>query len=391
MRPITEAFFFSSPTQSIFGVNSSECVGRKAAKLGKRAFIVTDGYLSTTESFGKILSSLSVNGVETTVVNNVVPNPLDIHVHEGAEAYRENGCDMIVAVGGGSSIDSAKTIGAIITNGGKTQDLLEEDSVKNPLPPFIAVPTTAGTGSEVTVFAVITDSQTHEKLILFSPYLLPTIAILDPQITVSLPQNQTVFTGLDALTHAIEAYTTRVSNPVSDGIAMHSIELIGKYIETVYENGNDIEARSGMLLGSHMAGIAFSNSDLGSAHTMGEVLASACNIPHGAAMAIFLPYVMDFSLEAAVEKYARVARLLGADTSGISDKVAAKKAIEYIKELERKLKLPSLSTFNIDPKCFDSLAKACKEHVCDPINPMEIKESEYRELFHKASDNFYEI
>jgi alcohol dehydrogenase len=391
MEPFTGSFHFSSPTRSVFGVDSVKSIGMESSSMGKRALIVTDSFLSKSKMFNSITTSLKQAGLQFIILDNVVPNPQDVHVHEGVEAYRKNGCDMLVAVGGGSSIDSAKTIGAIITNGGKTQDFLDEGSVENPLPPFIAVPTTAGTGSEVTIFAVITDSNTHEKLILFSGNLLPRAAILDPQLTVSLPPEQTAFTGLDALTHAIEAYTTAVANPVSDALACYAIEIISSSIERAYNRGDDLEARSGMLIGSHIAGIAFSNADLGSIHTMGEVLAGVCSIPHGAAMAIFLPYVMEFSLEETVDKYARIAALMGVNTAGQSKNDAARNGIEYIKELERKLSLPSLSTYDVKKSSFDDLAKNCKEHVCDTINPKKISEGEYKKLYHMAYDNAYGI
>jgi alcohol dehydrogenase len=387
----TDGFIFSSPTKSLFGPGTARDVGKEAVPLGKKALIVTDSFLSGTEMFRTIGKSLEESGVSHVVFDKVVPNPLDTHVHEGVDTYKKSGCDMLIGLGGGSSIDSAKTIGAIASNGGITQDMLEEDSVKKPLPPFIAIPTTAGTGSEVTIFAVITDSSTHEKLILFSHHLLPDVAVLDPLLTVSLPQNQTVFTGLDALTHAIEAFTTDVSNPLSDAMAMRAIELIGRYLERAYRDGSDLEARSGMMLGSHMAGMAFSNSDLGSVHTMGEVLAGACNIPHGAAMAIFLPYIMDVNADTVEEKYATVSKLLGIREDSLSKGELARRGIEFIKELERTLTLPPLSSFDVDAESFGVLAKQCKEHVCDPINPKKISESEYAELYERAYDNAFGI
>ena len=384
MKAITESFNFTSPTQTVFGVGALAGIGEKAAALGQKALIVTDGYLAKTQLMQRILGLLKDKGVEGVVVGNVVPNPLDKDVQAGVEAYRKAGCDLLVAVGGGSSIDSGKTIGAIVSNGGRTQDLLDASAVKKGLPPFIAVPTTAGTGSEATIYAVITDSGTHEKLILFSPKLLPTVAILDPELSLTLPAEQTAFTGLDALTHAIEAYTTKVSNPISDALACNAIELVGRYLERAHRQGTDLEARAGMLLASHLAGIAFSNADLGSVHTMGEVLAGACSIPHGAAMGIFLPYIMEYSLEAAEEKYAVVAGLLG-------EKAQGRRGIQRIQALERTLKLPGLASFGIKPAGFEGLAQACKKHVCDPLNPRPIAEAEYLALYQRAFANEYKI
>lgn len=391
MKAITEDFRFSSPTETIFGVGSAGKIGEKAAAMGRRALIVTDSYLSASASMEAMVASLKGEGVESVVLDNVVPNPLDEDVHEGVELYNAKKCDLIVAVGGGSSIDSGKTIGSIVTNGGRTQDMLAEGAVRNPLPPFIAVPTTAGTGAEVTIFAVITDAKTHEKLILFSHNLLPAVAILDPELTLSLPSRQTAFTGLDALTHALESYTATMSNPVSDGLCCYALELVGKYLSRAYRNGKDLEARSGMLLASHMAGIAFSNTDLGSVHTMGETLAGACSIPHGAAMAIFLPYVMEFSLKATADKYARVARLMGLEVVGMSDEQAARQLIEHIKQLERDLAVPPLAKFDVKPSDFPKLSKVCKGHVCDPLNPKAISEAEYLNLYQMAYDNAYKI
>ncbi len=391
MKPVTEAFAFTSPTRTVFGIGAVASVGEKAAPMGRKALIVTDSTLAAGETVRRIVDSLKEKGVQSVILDNVVPNPLDEDVHEGVELYRQKGCDLIVAVGGGSSIDSGKAIGAIASNGGRTQNLLDADSVKKPLPPFIAIPTTAGTGSEGSIFAVITDSKTHEKLILFNHNLLPAMAILDPQVTVSLPPAQTAFTGLDALTHAIEAYTTKMSNPISDALAYRAVELAGMYLERAWRKGDDLEARAGMLLASHLGGIAFSNTDLGSVHTMGETLAGACNIPHGAAMAVFLPYVMEFSLEEAADKYAIIARLLGVNVSGLSEKEAARKGIERIKQLERTLKVPPLASFGVKPASFEPLSQACKKHVCDPINPKAISEAEYRRLFQMAYDNVYRI
>jgi alcohol dehydrogenase len=377
-------FNFSMPTRAAFGVGKLSNLGEEAAALGKRALVVSDKQLSGSEIFKKALESLQLSGVEAVVFNEVIPNPPDTIVYQGVEKYRQAGCDMLVAAGGGSSIDCAKAIGAIVSNGGTVKDMLDVDSVKNPLPPFIAIPTTAGTGSEVTIFSVITDSTTHEKLILFSQNLLPKVALLDPEITLGLPAEVTAGTGMDALTHAIEAYTTAVSNPISDAVACGGIELIGKFITRAYHDGSDLEARAGMLLGSHMAGIAFSNADLGSVHTLGETLGGFYDLPHGVTMAVFLPYVMEYSLDAATEKYARVAALLGEDIHGLSDLEAAHKAVEHVKALNRELKIPTLATLGVKRESFAEMAKACKSHVCDSLNPKPIDEETYLKLYEMA-------
>lgn len=395
MKSINDTFAFTLPTRIIFGLEMAKTIGEKASQLGRRALIVTDKFLSTTSVMKTILISLKENSIETTIMDDVIPNPLDLGVYKGVSLYQENKCDLIIAVGGGSSIDSAKGIGAIITNGGKIQDLVKLGSIKKPLPPFITVPTTAGTGSEATVDAVISDSETHEKLILSSLYLLPTISILDPTLTISLPRHQTAFTGVDALSHAIEAYTARTSTPFSEAMGCYAIGLVGKYLQRAYRDGTDIEARGGMLLASHMGGIAISNGDkgciLGSIHTMGEVLAKSCDLSHGAAMAIFLPYIMEQNLKATTDKYAHVASLLGLDVAGLTKLEAAEKGIEYIKEMERECKIPPLSSYEVDPTVFDELSEICKQNFFDPMNPEVIDTATYKELYLKAYNNYYGI
>jgi alcohol dehydrogenase len=380
-------FRFNIPTEIAFGVGSVRNLGEEAARLGEKALVVTDKGIARVSAFNGVLASLKEKNIGAVVFDNVVPNPRDADVHEGVEVFRRNDCNLLIAVGGGSSMDSAKAIGAILTNGGKVADLMEEGAIKNPITPLIAIPTTAGTGSEVTSFSVITDSETHEKLILWDSNLLPKVALLDPEMTVSLPPAVTAGTGLDALTHAIEAYTTAASNPISDGIAFYAIELIGKFIERAYKDGQDIEARSGMLLGSCLAGVAFSATDLGSVHTMGEVLGGVYDSPHGVAMAIFLPYVMEYNLDAVPDEYARVAALLGIDICGLSKEKAAARAVDWVKNIVRDLKFPSLASLGVNPDSFDKMAKLCKEHVCDELNPKPIDEGTYKKLYQMVFDN----
>jgi alcohol dehydrogenase class IV len=210
-------------------------------------------------------------------------------------------------------------------------------------------------------------------------------------MTVSCPPEVTAGSGLDALTHAIESFTTKVSNPICDGLACYAIELIGKCLERAFVDGGDLEARGGMLLGSNMAGMAFANINLASVHTMAKVIGGFYNLPHGIAIAIFLPYIMEYNLDAVPEKYAKIARLLGLETHGLSDMEAAKLAVERIKKFNQVLRVPSLSSLGVKPENFGELAKLCKEDSCDPINPKPIDEEMYRKLYQMAYDNIHGV
>jgi alcohol dehydrogenase len=391
MNFIEKHFSFTMPTKTIFGTGIVENLGQEAVKYGKKALIVSDKDICSTEMFEITKAALEKRDIKTVVFSDVVPNPVDVDMYSAIDNYKRNDCDMLIAIGGGSSIDSAKAIGALITNGGKIQDLAGEGAIKNPIPPLIAIPTTAGTGSEVTSYSVITDSQSHEKLLLWDLKLLPDLAILDPKMTISCPPNVTAGCGMDALTHAIESYITKISNPICDAPACHAIELTGKYIERVFKDGHDIEARGGMLLGSNLAGMAFANINLAAVHTMAKVAGGFYNLPHGISIAIFLPYVTDYNLDAIPEKYAKIAGLLGVDTHGLSDMDAAQKAVEHIKHLIRTLNIPTFASLGAKPEDFDQMSKLCKQDSCDPINPKPISETTYIQLYQMAYENAFNL
>jgi alcohol dehydrogenase len=384
---------FTVPTKVCFGSNTISLIGEQAATFGKNPLVITDRILHKTVIFEEVIAALRQSGMNANVFDKVVPNPHEKDVYDGAEFYRATHSDMLIAMGGGSVIDSAKAIGVLVTNPGRISDLISADGVKRPIPPLIAIPTTAGSGSEVSADSLISQEGTHIKLVLSSPYLCPLVAILDPKLTVTLPLGQTVFTAFDALSHAIEAYTAKGANVVSDAIACQAISLISNNFLRVFNDGKDLEARGGMLLGSCMAGMAFTNAGegltplnvgLGSVHAMGQVLAAFYDLPHGATMAAFLPYVMEYNLDHAVEKYANVARLLGCDVSGLSSKEAAMKGIKWIKEMERSVNLPSLGSLGVRVDSFEQCAILCEEYKLNSINPRYIDRSAYKRLYEEA-------
>lgn len=387
MSILQQDFVFSSPTKTIFGRGVLSNAGKECSLLGKKPLVVTDSFLSGTENFKKFINELRKEDLEVVVFDKTVPNPLDIHIEEGVDLFKKNKCDMLIGYGGGSSIDSAKTIGAIITNGENIHDVIEEDSIKIKTPPLVAVPTTAGTGSEVTIYAVITESKSHEKLILFSDKIIPDVALLDPEITVTMPKMTTAYTGIDAFIHAFEAYTNNIHNPIGDVLALKAMELIGDNIKKAVTDPEDLDARSAMLLGSHMAGIAFSNQDLGAIHTMGETLASAVDIPHGLSMVFFFPYILRAMTNKNSSKIAEIAREINLSNSA-DDRNAAGEFLSYMSNLIKNLDFPVFSSIEkINKSDLIKLAKLCKEHPCDSINAFEMSEKDYLDTYERAYAN----
>jgi len=383
MKNFNKSFTFFMPTRVEFGTGRIANIGEEVADFGKKPMVVFDKIIRTLPFFGKVIKSLKSIGLTPIVFDQVVPNPRDNDVYDGVELYREEKCDFLVAVGGGSSIDTAKAIGAVVSNN-MTISELESKGLNNSLPPLVAVPTTSGTGSEVTLYSVITDVKNHNKMILADRKLIPILSILDPEITLSLPPGPTAGTGMDALTHAIESYTCNISTPLTDGIALYAIELIAKYLKKAVSEGSNLEVRAGMMLGSLMAGIAFNNTDLGSVHSMGEVMGGIFDTPHGVSMAIFLPYVLDYNKDVAPKKHALIARAFGVDTYNLSDIEAATEGVKFIKELNRVINIPSLSSLNVTPDSFDMMADLCMKHVCTPINAKPINKETYKELYREA-------
>ncbi len=377
------SFTFFMPTRVEFGLGKLTNVGEEVSNFGQTPLVVTDPILQDLPLFDKAIKSLKNKNLNPVVFDQVVQNPRDNDVYEGVEIYKNKKCDFLIAIGGGSSIDTAKTIGAVVNND-MTIDELENKDLNTPLPPLVAIPTTSGTGSEVTMYSVITNVKNHTKMILANRKLIPLLSILDPEVTLSLPPGPTAGTGMDALTHAIESYTCKLSTPITDGIALFAIELISKNLKNAVKEGTNIEARTGMMIGSLMAGIAFNNTDLGSVHSMGEVMGGVFDTPHGISMAIFLPHILDYSKDAAPTKYARISQALGLDIHGLSELEAAAKGVTYIKELNKAINIPFLSSLNVTPESFDKMADLCMEHICTPLNAKPIDRETYKEIYMNA-------
>lgn len=349
------------PNVNFFGPGCLEVVGQRCQILGgKHALIVTDPFLATLKdgAVEKTKAYLNAVGIDTTIFSSVQANPKDTDVAAGLDCYQNNHCDMIVTVGGGSPHDCGKAIGIMATHSGKIGDYAGIDTLNNPLPPIVCVNTTAGTASEVTRHCVITDTQTHLKYVIVSWRNLPLVSINDPLLMIEKPRALTAATGMDALTHAIEAYVSVDANPVTDAAAIQAIKLIANNLRTAVANGSDIKARENMTYGSLLAGMAFNNGNLGYVHAMAHQLGGLYDMPHGVANAILLPHVCRYNLISNVQKFADIADFLGENVQDCSLLEAADKAIHALFRLSEDVSIPThLSKLGVQEKDFELMAE----------------------------------
>lgn len=378
-------FSFQHRTVIDFGYGGLARIGEHARSLGAgAALLVCDKGIVAAGLADRAEAVLTSAGIRTKRFSDISSNPRDSECQAAAAVAVECAVTCIVGLGGGSVMDTAKAAAALVTNGGSVKSWEDPRRLDKAPIPVICVPTTAGTGSEVTFVAVITDDQAHYKMTLLDPRLAPSIALLDPELTLGLPPHLTAATGLDAMTHAIEAYTGRASNPISDALALRAIENVNAYLLRAVRKGDDRGARAGMLLSSLLAGMAFGNSDVGAVHCMGETLGGRYDTPHGVACAVFLPFVFEFNIPADPERHAQVARALGVTTDSDPETVA-REGCARIRRLIADMGLPRLRDLEgVSPDDFAVLARASAEHVCSPDNARDITEADYLDLFRKA-------
>jgi alcohol dehydrogenase class IV len=335
-------FNFYIPTSIKTGRGISKSVSGFLRSLGhNKVFLVTDKGVRNAGILQSIESSLQEAEVSYEIFDEVIPNPSAENIMLGVQKLKAYHPDSVLAIGGGSSIDTAKGIAIMATNPGDILDYEGVGKVPNPGLTLTVIPTTSGTGSEVTASTIVTNTTTQFKAAVISPFLFPTYAFLDAELTINLPSHITAATGMDALTHAIESYTSKSTNPASEAFALYAIEMIGKNIEKAYFVGSDISSRENMLVASMLAGAAFSQSRLGNVHAISHTLGGVFNIAHGIANATLLPFVMKYNLPACPEKMANIAKALGEDIRGLTIKEGAELAIEAVKRLNNSLGIPS--------------------------------------------------
>ena len=379
-------FSFVLPTKIVFGACVSKNLFAEMEELGAtRPLIVTDRGIVAAGILDRVMAGLP-SGTKYQVFDDVEPNPKDINVSAGAEKYREFGADSIIAIGGGSPIDCAKAIGVLVANGAEHIKAFEgKNKPSKPLPPLVCVPTTSGTGSELTFSSVITDTNEQYKMTIKNQFTAPKTAVCDPELTKTVPAGITAPTGMDALTHAIEAYTATCSEPISDAVALYAIELIYQNLIPAFENGDNLEARSNMLMGSMLAGIAFSHSDVASVHCIAEALGGMYDLAHGTCNAIFLPYMMEYNLDYCEKRYARIARAMSLDYE--SERKGAEAAVRAVKQLAIDVKLPSFSSLNVDVENYSKLAAISEKNLSTASNPRPMSEGDYLEVLRIANGN----
>lgn len=381
-------FSFSQKTEVIFGENVlSELPGELKRRRIDKLLLVSDPGIEEVGILGKVADTLNGAGAEFHVFNEIEPNPTDVTMARGAEMCNTTGCDAVLGIGGGSPIDSAKVIAMLATNAWPLERYLGKgaDAWDNSPLPILAIPTAAGTGAEVSPASMINLTAERRKDYIFGSTITPNVAICDPVLTVGLPPHLTATTGVDALTHAIETYVCNAANPVSDMFAVRAIELIADNIKVAYADGTDIAARSAMLLASSLAIIGFAG--LGCVHSVAQTIGGYYDLPHGLSVSVCLPTCSEHNISAAPKKYAHIARIFGADTSGMSMSDAARSAITTFRQLLADLEITeTLTSLGVSAVDVDRLAQLCMLDGSTPSNPRPMTEDSFRELILKLLD-----
>ena len=389
-RYIPETVFelrkFVAP-EFIIGVDARELAGRYAKNFGAaHILLVTGPDIIKAGWVADVTRSLGNEGVKCTVLSDVSPNPRDYEVMKGAEIYKEAGCDAIIAVGGGSPIDCAKGIGIVVSNERHILEFEGVDNVRIPAPPLICIPTTAGSAADVSQFAIINDTDRRVKIAIISKKIVPDISLCDPVPLTSMPPELTAHTGMDALVHSIEAYASNASSPVTDIHALESIRLISAYLPLAYHNPDHVGYRYKTMLGSLLAGLAFSNASLGAVHAMAHSLGGLSDLPHGKCNAILLESVINFNFEACPERYGIIAQAMNADCSSQEPSDIKKKLLSAVQSLKTELNITErLRDLGISRDIIHNLAISAMRDPCLATNP---KRPELRDLEHMYEEVF---
>ena len=373
---------------SYFGPGAREVLPKEIARLGfKKAFVATDKDLIKFGVADKVLKVLADAGIPYEVFSDIKPNPTTANVKAGVAAFATSGADFIIALGGGSSMDTAKAVG-IITNNPEFADVVSLEGVadtKKKSVPIIALPTTAGTAAEVTINYVITDEANEKKMVCVDPNDIPVMAIVDAELMYTLPKSLTAATGMDALTHAIEGLITKGAWEMSNMFELQAIEMIARYLETAVNEPQNAEARNGMAVAQYIAGMAFSNVGLGVVHGMAHPMGAIFDIPHGVANALLLPTVMEFNMPAAVDKYVQIAKAMDVYSAGMSKEEAAQAAVDAVRALAIRVGIPQhLTELGIKETDLDRLATAAAADVCTPGNPRDVNKEIILDLYKKV-------
>ena len=380
------SYKFFMPAISLMGADCLKDAGDQVGELGfKKALIVTDKVLGQIGIVKKVTDVLDNKNIEYAIYDETKPNPTVKNVNDGLALLKEKECDFVISLGGGSAHDCAKGIALLATNGGEIKDYEGVDKSKKPQLPMVGINTTAGTGSEMTLFAIITDEERHIKMALVDKHLTPIIAVNDPMLMLAMPKSLTAATGMDALTHAIEAYVSTSATPITDACAEKAIELISNYLVNAVENGQDVEARDMMAYAEYLAGMAFNNASLGYVHAMAHQLGGLYNLPHGVCNAILLPHVQEYNKATSASRLAKIAKIMGGNIEGLTDEQGADLCIDMIKSLSQTIGIPEgLGVLGVKESDFETLATNALNDACSLTNPRKGNLEEVIAIFRKA-------
>lgn len=375
---------FIVPGQIISGSGALNMAEEVLKGLGKKALIVTDKVMIQLGNCAKVEAALKNQGVEYAIYSEIVGEPTDTMIENGLKLYKEEGCDFLVALGGGSPIDSMKAIGSLVINGGCISDYMGK-VIDVEMPPMVAIPTTAGTGSEATQFTIITDTKKNIKMLLKGKVLMPSLAIIDPQFTMTAPPKITAATGLDALCHAVEAYTSRKAQTLSDTFALSAVKRIFQYLPIAFRDGKNEEARVQMSVAALEAGIAFNNSSVTLIHGMSRPIGALFHVAHGLSNAMLMKECLSFALEGAYDRFADLGRAIGAADGADSAETASAKFQAAVVALTEELETPTLAEFGIDKEAFFNVIEKMAYDAMESGSPQntqkEITQADIEQMY----------
>jgi len=359
-----------TPKTTYYGRNAFQNVGTEAALKGNKALIISDKIMESLGYVKDCRDQLQKQGVESEVYLGVNSEPTDQYVAEALNILKREQCDVVISLGGGSCIDTAKAIAVLATNDGYIGDYMGGKKIaeNNPIA-HLAIPTTAGTGSEATDVTVITNTSNDVKMMIKQPAFMPDVAIVDPLLTLSSPKNVTSATGVDALSHAIEAYLSKKAHPMTDTLALSAMKLIVDNLLTAYNDGENVDAREAMSLGSYQAGMAFTNASVCLVHGMSRPIGALFHVPHGISNAMLLPAVLEFSKEACIDRLADIGRVFNPENETLSNEEAAEAAVKAVKNLCLQLNIPNLKGWGIDQNAFEKVVEKMAFDAIDSGSP----------------------
>lgn len=382
---------FYMPPVTVIGSGAIKEIPAKLASLGgTKPLLVTDKGMTQLGVTASIVQIIQAAGMQCAVYDETVPNPTDQNVNDGLAQYANNGCDCIITLGGGSAHDCGKGVGIVATNGGTIHQYEGVNKARVAMPPFIAVNTTAGTASEMTRFCIITDTTRKVKMAIVDWRVTPSIALDDPELMVGMPPSLTAATGIDALTHAVEAYVSTEATHLTDANAEKAIKLIAKYLRRAVGNGRNIEAREAMCFAQYQAGMAFNNAGLGYVHAMAHQLGGLLNLPHGECNAILLPHVCEFNMLSAMDRFAEMAGFFGVQATARTQREAATNMIQAIRDLLQDIGIPSSLTLlakkygkTVNPEDFSAMADSAMKDACAATNPRNMTKQDIMAIYRK--------